>query len=152
MANIAVVSGYMLLGIVAWGGFSIVTGIAKPPRGRFVFGWRARLLGLVAVMSLPASWAFGYASTISGQMRVATIDCDSGSTSGTIRIGTKIALSAGQAMLQLPFSLSMTKHGGLNINAAQVVPCGKVKDSDVSLIPNPGYWPTGPRKMIEELN
>ena len=67
-------------------------------------------------------------------------------------IATKIGFETGQNVFTIPFSLSMTKHGGLNFNKAQGVPCGKTEDSDANLVANPLYWPGRTNRGIQEIN
>lgn len=68
MERIAAIVLFMVLGIAAWGCFSLLFGIAKPPRGPFVIGWKARILGLLAIMAIPVSWTLAYLVILVSQL------------------------------------------------------------------------------------
>lgn len=60
MERIAGIVMFMMLGVVAWGCLCLLIGFAKPPRGPMVIGWKARMLGLLAIMAIPVSWTLAY--------------------------------------------------------------------------------------------
>ncbi|MDB5344760.1 MAG: hypothetical protein JWP89_3137 [Schlesneria sp.] len=56
MDRIAYAAIFGLLGFALVGCFALLTGTTKPPSGPFVTGWKARMIGLIALMSIPIAW------------------------------------------------------------------------------------------------
>lgn len=64
MDRIAVAAMYGLLGFAGMGCFALLTGATKPPGGPFVTGWKARILGMIAISSIPLAWIFAQVISI----------------------------------------------------------------------------------------